>query len=110
MASYPTPNVHRVNRRKLGRGQFPPINLVPVTITSSSDTATITFAQAMVVPGKVGLLVTGGPTFVSQAIVSPTVVTQLFSAALATHAYTLPQNAGPKNSQGGGNAASSGTF
>jgi hypothetical protein len=62
------------------------------------------------VSSTIPLVVTGGPTFVSQAIVSPTVVTQLFSAALATHAYTLAQNAGPKNSQGGGNAAAAGTF
>lgn len=111
MATFPTSNVHRVNRRKLGRGQFPSAAAVAVAVTSSGSTATMTFAGAVVVAGRIPLAVAGGPTFVSQAIASPTVVTQLFSAALATHTYSLPANAANvKTPQGGGNAAVAGTF
>ncbi|MBV8069886.1 MAG: hypothetical protein JO270_08285 [Acidobacteriaceae bacterium] len=111
MASFPTPNVKRVNRRKLGRGQSIQHPAVGVTVTSSASTATLTFSQAVVVNGKPNLVVTGGPTFVSQAVVSPTQITQTYSAALATHNYTLAANDPAIASfQGGGNAAASGTF
>lgn len=111
MASFPGPKVHRVNRRKLGRGQFPTPAAVTPVITSAASVATITFPVPVVVSGVIPLAVVGGPTFVSQTIVSSTVVTQTFSAALSTHTYSLPANAANvKTAQGGGTAAVAGTF
>lgn len=109
--AYPGPKVHRTSRRKLGRGQYPGSTGITVVITDTGSVATLTFSRPVVVTGIIPLTVTGGPTFVSQAIVSPTVVTQTFSAALTTHAYSLPANAANVSSyQGGGVAGTTGTF
>lgn len=111
MATYPGPKVHRVSRRHLSKGQFPAINGAVATITSTASTATITFQTPVVVAGIIPLAVIGGPTFVSQTVVSPTVVTQTFSAALATHTYNLPSNAANVATfQGGKTVGESGTF
>lgn len=109
--AFPGPKVHRTSRRKLGRGQYPGGTGVTCTITDAGSVATLTFARPVVVTGTIPLAVSGGPTFVSQTIVSPTVVTQTFSAALTTKTYNLPANAaGVSTYQGGGVAGTSGTF
>lgn len=111
MASYPGPKVHRPSRRKLGRGQYPAAAGCTCTITDSGDIATLTFSKPVVVSGTIPLAVSGGPTFVSQSVTSPTTVTQTFSAALTTHPYTLPANAANVSTyQGGGVAGTAGTF
>lgn len=111
MAVYPTSKVHRVSRRKLGRGQFPPIAPIALTVTSTADTATFTSAVPLVISGTVPVTVAGGPTFVSQAIVTPYQFTQLFSAALATHTYSIPANAANiRSAQGGVTVGETGTF
>jgi hypothetical protein len=109
--SYPGPKVHRVNRRKLGRGQYPAGNSVTVVVTDTGTVATLTFARPVTVTGPINLNVAGGPTYVSQAIVSPTVVTQTYSAALTSHTYTINGNTPNVSTyQGGGVAGTSGTF
>lgn len=111
MASYPTGKVHRRNRRGLGKGQSGYQALVTVAVTDTGSVATLTFSQPVVVSGQIPFTVAGGPTFVSQAIVSPTVVTQTFSAALTTHTYALPSNAANvRTYQGGAVAGTAGTF
>lgn len=111
MASFPGPKVHRNNRRKLGKGQFPAALGVTVVITDTGSTATLTFSRPVVVTGIIPLAVSGGLTVVTQTIVSPTVVTQLYSAALSTHTYTLNGNAANVATyQGGGVAGQTGTF
>lgn len=111
MASYPTGKIHRPSRRKLGRGQYPGAAGCTVAITDTGSVATLTFTKPVVVQGTIPLGVSGGPTFISQAIVSPTVVTQTFSAALTTHPYTLtPNPANVSTYQGGGVAGTAGTF
>lgn len=111
MATFPTAKKHRASRRKLGRGQH--VQLPPATavITSATDTATITFNVPVVVNGTIPMNVSGGLTLTSQTVVSPTVVTQLYSGALATKTYSIPANA-PEiaTMQGGGFAGASGTF
>lgn len=111
MAAYPTANVHRPSRRSLGKNQYPTsLGVIPV-VTSAASVATITFSRPVVVTGIIPMTVAGGPTFVSQAIVSPTVVTQTFSAALATHTYNLPAGAAHVASyQGGQTVGAAGTF
>lgn len=111
MAVYPTAKVHRVSRRKLGRGQFPPIAPITLNVTSSGSVATFTSTVPLVISGTVPITVAGGPTFVSQAIVTPYVFTQTFSAALATHTYAIPANAANiRSTQGGVTVGETGTF
>lgn len=111
MASFPTPNVHRRNRRKLGRGQFPNVPGVTTTVTSTGTTnATLTFSRPVVVSGPVGNTV-ATRTLVSQTVVSPTVVTQVWSGNVATLAYTVPANPATVRAMNGGSlAGASGTF
>jgi hypothetical protein len=110
MASYPGPKVHRVNRRKLGRGQFPSATGVAVTITASGSTATLTFARPVVVTGPIPLTV-GGVTPVSQTIVSPTVVTITYSGTITSATYSLPAGAvNVATYQGGQVFGAAGTF
>jgi hypothetical protein len=111
MASYPGPKVHRNNRRKLGRGQFVGVPGVTVVVTDTGSVATLTFSRPVNVAGIIPVTVTGGPTFVSQAVVSSTVVTQTFSAALSTHPYSIPSGAANVSSyQGGQLIGTAGTF
>jgi len=93
MASYPGPKVHRVNRRKLGRGQTPSVPQLNCTLTDSTTTLTLTFSSPVVVTGTIPVTVAGGPTFVSQTVVNATTVTQLWSATLVGHTVTLPAGA-----------------
>lgn len=111
MASYPGAKVHRPSRRKLGRGQSIPRPGVDVEVDGSGTTVTLTFSVPVIVRGDIGLEVTGGPTFVSQVVTSPTVVTQTWSGAVDGLDYDLP--AGDLNvstAQGGVETGASGTF
>jgi hypothetical protein len=109
--AYPTPKVHRPNRRKLGKGQYPTSANVGVAVTSAASTATLTFSRPVVVTGPIPMFVAGGPTFVSQTVVSPTVVTQVYSAALTTHAYGIASGAANVSTyQGGQVSGVAGTF
>lgn len=108
--AFPGPKVHRVNRRKLGRGQFPTTTAVACVITGASTTVTLTFARPVVVTGPIPMTV-ATLTFVSQTIVSPTIVTQTWSGTLTGHAWTLQAGAANVATfQGGQVMGSSGTF
>lgn len=111
MASFPGPKVHRVNRRKLGRGQFPTATGVTVVVSSSGTTnATLTFARPVIVTGTIPMTV-ATLTLVSQTQVSPTVVTQVWSGNVSTHAYSLPAGATNVSTyQGGPVEGAAGTF
>lgn len=104
-------NVHRRNRRKLGRGQYPIANSVGVTVTSTGTTnMTITFAVPVVISGTIPSTV-ATRTLVSQTVVSPTVVTQVWSGNVATLAYTVPGSTPNVTSYTGGKlAGAAGTF
>jgi len=111
MASFPGAKVHRVSRRQLGKGQHIQLPPVTVSVTAATDTATLTFSVPVIVSGNIPLAVSGGVTLVSQTVVSPTEVQQVFSGALSGLAWSIaggiPQVA---TFQGGGLAPSSGTF
>jgi hypothetical protein len=109
--AYPGAKVHRVSRRKLGRGQYPSSVGTTVVLSSSGTTnVTMTFARPVVVSGIIPTTV-AGLTLVSQTVVSPTVVTQVWSANVATHVGTFPSNAANVTTQqGGGVAGTSVTF
>lgn len=108
---YPSGKTHRVNRRKLGKGQYPTSNNITVACTSTGTTnVTLTFSRPVVVTGNIGVTV-ATLTLVSQAIVSPTVVTQIWSGNVATHAFNVPSNDPHVSSyQGGALVGTSGTF
>jgi hypothetical protein len=111
MATYPGPKVHRVSRRHLGRGQSPSAPPVTVTMTDAADTATMTFNVNVVVSGPIPLAVSGGVTATLQTVVSPKIVTILFSGPLTMLTWSLPANAANVASfQGGRVAGASGTF
>jgi hypothetical protein len=110
MASFPTAKVHRVSRRKLGKGQHVQLPPVTITATASTTTITLTFSQPVVVAGIIPLVSNTG-TFVSQTVVSQTVVQQVWSTSQAAATWSIaggvPQIA---TFQGGGNAPAGGTF
>ena len=109
--AFPGPKVHRGNRRKLGRGQYPAATGVGVTVTSTGTTnVTLTFARPVVVTGTIPMTV-ATRTFVSQTSVSNTVVTQVWSAAVTGLAYAVPANAANVlTNQGGPVTGATGTF
>ena len=107
--AYPGSKTHRSSRRRLGKGQHPQIPAAVLTPTFGTSTVTLTSSVPLVVSGTIPLTVTGtgAGTFISQSIVSPTVVTQTWSTAFTT-AMTVAMAANPANvqtAQGGGVAA-----
>ena len=106
LAAYPGANVHRVSRRRLGRGQHPQFAAVGAAIGSNSATVTITFSQAVIVSGTINLNVSGGLTLVSQTVNSPTVVTQVYSGCCVrehvVHYWECSGEHGPGRIGGGG--------
>jgi predicted DNA repair protein MutK len=108
---FPSANVHRRNRRKLGRAQQPAVPPVVATVSSTGTTnMRLTFDRPVVVTGNIGTTV-ATRTLVSQTVTSPTQVNQVWSGNVATLAYTVPA-ADPNvtGSQGGKLAGASGTF
>lgn len=108
---FPTAIRRPRNRRALGRGQAPPAATIVVVVTGSASTVTFTFAEPVNVAGMIPITI-ATLTPVSQTIVSPTVVTQLQSGTVATHAWTLAQPVPQVSTYQGGQVVSvpSGTF
>lgn len=110
MASYPGAKVHRVNRRKLGRGQSPAIP--PASLTISTVSADV-FKIVSSIPGvfqTTGAGITVATlTFVSAVQSSQTELDVTMSGALSGHAWVVPSNI-LTTFMGGGSAAASGTF
>lgn len=109
--AYPKTQPHRRNRRKLGRGQFPPSASLGCVVTSTGTTnATLTFSRPVVVRGNLTNTV-ATRTLSSQTQTSPTVVSQTWSGNVTGLAYSVPA-AMPNLSgvQGGVNSGVSGTF
>lgn len=108
---FPSQVVHRRSRRKLGRGQFPALPAIGVTVTSTGTTNfTLTFNRPINLNGNIGTTV-ATRTLVSQTRVSPTVVTQVWSGNVTGLAWTVPANDPAVSDQYGGRlAGSAGTF
>jgi len=103
--AYPGAKVHRINRRKLGRGQYPASLGTTVVLTTTGTTnLTMTFARPVVVTGIIPVT-SPALTIVSQTVVSPTVVTQVWSASIAAATMTFPANAANVTTQQGGGVA-----
>jgi hypothetical protein len=103
--------IHRRNRRKLGRGQVPPLPVaVPTISTSGTTNLTMNWNVPVVVRGNIGTAV-ATRTLVSQTIVSPTQVTQVWSGNVTGLAFSLPANdPNVSSSIGGATAGTAGVF
>ena len=110
MASFPGSKVHRVSRRKLGRGQHVPRPVVTVTAAAATVTVTLTFSMPVIVSGTIKLNLSGSQTLVSQTITSSTVVTQVYSATVVGDTWSISSGAPVATYQGGTLAPASGTF
>lgn len=111
MATYPGPKVHRANRRKLGRGQYPTSSTFTVTLTNpSADVILMTFSRPVVVTGTIPITSSTG-AFVSQTVVNATQVSQTWTTSQAAATVTVPANAANVTSTiGGGVAGTAITF
>lgn len=89
--SYPTAKVHRVNRRKLGRGQYPSLPAITTIISGTTTAVILTFSEPVNVSGNIPVTI-AGHTLVSQVITSPTVVTQTWNSAISSTTLTLAAN------------------
>ena len=111
MASYPGSKVHRVSRRKLGKGQSAQRPSVTLTPTVSTVTVTLTGNVPFIVSGPIPLVTSGGGPIVSQVQTSPTTVNVVFTSTQAAATVSLVANCGAiQTLQGGGNSAFSVTF
>ena len=111
MASFPSPKVHRHDRRKLGRGQTVQQPAANLTFGGSGSTVTITTSIPVVVSDTIPVTYSGGRTITSQSVVSPTEIHQVLSGTITTQTYTYPGGTPEiRTSQGGIANANSGTF
>lgn len=108
--SYPGPKVHRVSRRKLGRGQAHVAASVGCTITGATPVVTLTFDRPVVVSGPVQFSC-GTLTIAAQSTPNPTTVLLTMSGPITGLAYSLqgPQD-NIRTAQGGNVAGTTGTF
>ena len=110
MASFPGSKVHRPSRRKLGRGQHLQLPLATFVMTSSTNTAILTFSVPVVVSGQVDLHVSGGLGFVSQVQLSPQVLHVLYDGAVGGKTWSVGPGEPVATFQGGGLAPQADTF
>lgn len=110
MASFPGAKVHRVSRRKLGRGQstqFPAATVTPVAATA---VVTCTFSQPVVYSGGPLLSLSGSHVLLTAVQTTPTVVVLTFSATVVGATWTVVEPSPARTMQGGGVAPATGTF
>ena len=114
MASFPTPNVHRRSRRKLGRGQYPQLPSAVALPTEDTADVIIDFDQPVVVFGAVDLHLTritpAVPALLTQVVMSTTQVVQTYASTVVGCDWALGPDAAVRTHAGGGLAAASGTF
>jgi hypothetical protein len=110
VASFPNSKVHRSSRRKLGKNQHVQVPAAVITPTVATTVITLTFSLPMVISGTLPVTSNTG-TFVSQAVVSSTVVTQTWSVSQASAEVAMAANPPTaRTNQGGGVAAFAITF
>jgi len=112
MASFPGAKVHRVNRRRLGRHQFPAAAPVVVTFATTAPglTTELLFSVPVVVSGLIPIQSVNGAVPVSQAVGDPQSVVVTFNTALTTGDILILAPNVPEIStfQGGGNSGATG--
>ena len=110
MATFPTPKIHRVSRRKLGRGQSVAKTPVNATATAATTTVTITFDQPVVVSGPIDLNFVTPLSPTSWVQPTPTTLHQVYSLTRAGLAWSIKPHAPVRSFLGGTLAPTSGTF
>lgn len=111
MASYPGPKVHRVNRRKLGRGQSVQVPPLTFTMTDATTFATMHFSQPVVITGTPPLVISGSVTVTSFTMSNPLTCVIACSGSLTGLTWSIAANVPQiRGQQGQGVAANSGTF
>jgi len=111
MASYPGSKVHRVSRRKLGRGQHVQVPAAHAVLSITASVLHVVFDTPVVVSGPIPAVSNGDQTIVSQAVVDSQHVNITFDATLVGATVTIEANPPTVATfQGGGMAAASGTF
>ena len=111
MASYPSSKIHRVSRRRLGRGQHVQVAAANVTPTVSTTTVTLVFDVPVVVNGPIPLVLDPAQTPVSQEQVSATEWQIHYPLTAAAASWSIDDQGGVvKTFQGGGLAVAEGTF
>ncbi len=110
MASYPTSKVHRVNRRKLGKGQRAHTPPGIATVTNTVAVVHLAFNVPVVISGPVPITV-ATLTYLSQNVVDNQHVDVTFNATTVSHAWALTGGGSTiQTYQGGTVASASGTF
>lgn len=110
MASYPTSNVHRRSRRKLGRAQHQQAAAATTTAATTTPNVTLTFNVPVIVSGPLTITV-GSLTILSQQQLTPTTYEFVLSGTTTSETYSFPANQpNIATFQGGGVAGVSGTF
>jgi hypothetical protein len=110
MASFPGAKVHRKNRRKLGRGQYPAVPLAGLTVsTVSADVFKLVSDTPGVFDTSGAGITVATLTFVSAVQSSTSELDVTMSGALSGHAYSIPANI-LTTFIGGGSPAKSGSF
>lgn len=99
--SFPGPKVHRLNRKKLGRGQYPAASSNRATVTGTGSTVTITFNFPVVVSGTINFTL-AGRAITTQTITTPTVLTLLMNGTITGRAWQLPPHPDNVRSTTGG--------
>lgn len=108
---YPGPKVHRANRRKLSRGQFPQNLGTTVAATPSTNSVILTFARPVLYMGGGVALTVGSNSVISATQNTPTQITILTSTTVAGKAWNFPGGqTNIQTQQGGTVAGASGTF
>lgn len=110
MASYPGSKVHRVSRRRLGRGQHVQVGVCSVVPAVFTTTITLTFDVPVVVSGNIPLNLSVGGPLVSQEQTSPVTVVQHYTSSAAAADWSVDSSAPVRTFQGGLLAPASGTF
>jgi hypothetical protein len=112
--AFPGPKVHRLNRRKLGRGQYPSALGTQVTAAPSTNSVILTFARPVLYGGAAGgglALTVGGRSVISATQNTPTQITVLMNGTVATLAWNFPGGqTNIRTQQGGTVDGASGTF
>ncbi len=109
--AFPGPKVHRVSRRKVGRGQTAvSATGTVVSVTPTGSNLLIEYSIPVVVRGPIGIAV-ATRTIVSQTALGGTAVAIVLSGAATGLAWSIPANSPNVSTYTGGKiAGASGTF
>jgi hypothetical protein len=111
MASFPGSKVHRVSRRKLGRGQTVQMARYHVSVINDVTNVIFTFDVPVVVRGPVNINITGGFKLLDQFLDEDGFLTQVYDGDVTGAQYDIkPENEAIRTYQGATGYGAAGTF